>query len=230
MSLVNYVYLATILFVIGGATVLTRRNAIIVFMGVELMLNATNLALVTFSRMHGALDGQVMALFVMVVAAAEVVEPDRAVHDLRRVDGVGPEVGQCDSPVEDLRGGDRGGSEVVGPDAAVEDLRRNGRAIGRGHHHDALGTELREHAQAIDHERVVPADAVARAAEQDLGLWSKDAGDQREELERLVLAVNDALPTGRLEVTGDRATLAFGAGGTVELLRERGLWKIEDLR
>ncbi|MBW8731887.1 MAG: NADH-quinone oxidoreductase subunit NuoK [Terrabacter sp.] len=47
--------------------------AIIVFMGVELMLNATNLALVTFSRMHGALDGQVMALFVMVVAAAEVV-------------------------------------------------------------------------------------------------------------------------------------------------------------
>jgi NADH-quinone oxidoreductase subunit K len=42
-------------------------------MGVELMLNATNLSLVTFSRMHGALDGQVMALFVMVVAAAEVV-------------------------------------------------------------------------------------------------------------------------------------------------------------
>jgi hypothetical protein len=55
-------------------------------------------------------------------------------------------------------------------------------------------------------------------------------GEQREELERLVLAVNDALPTGRLEVTGDRATLAFGAGGTVELLRERGLWKIQDLR
>jgi NADH-quinone oxidoreductase subunit K len=62
-----------ILFSIGTATVLTRRNAIIVFMGVELMLNATNLSLVTFSRMHGALDGQVMALFVMVVAAAEVV-------------------------------------------------------------------------------------------------------------------------------------------------------------
>ena len=73
MSLVNYVYLATILFVIGGAVVLTRRNAIIVFMGVELMLNATNLSLVTFSRMHGNLDGQVMAFFVMVVAAAEVV-------------------------------------------------------------------------------------------------------------------------------------------------------------
>jgi NADH-quinone oxidoreductase subunit K len=73
VSPVNYIYLAVILFTIGTATVLTRRNAIIVFMGVELMLNATNLALVTFSRMHGALDGQVMALFVMVVAAAEVV-------------------------------------------------------------------------------------------------------------------------------------------------------------
>ena len=73
MSLMNYVYLSVLLFTIGSATVLTRRNAIIVFMGVELMLNATNLALVTFSRLHGALDGQVMALFVMVVAAAEVV-------------------------------------------------------------------------------------------------------------------------------------------------------------
>ena len=73
MSLMNYIYLSVLLFTIGSATVLTRRNAIIVFMGVELMLNATNLALVTFSRLHGALDGQVMALFVMVVAAAEVV-------------------------------------------------------------------------------------------------------------------------------------------------------------
>jgi NADH-quinone oxidoreductase subunit K len=73
VSLVNYVYLATILFVIGGAVVLTRRNAIIVFMGVELMLNAANLVFVTFARMHGKLDGQVLALFVMVVAAAEVV-------------------------------------------------------------------------------------------------------------------------------------------------------------
>ncbi|WP_369791903.1 NADH-quinone oxidoreductase subunit NuoK [Terracoccus sp. 273MFTsu3.1] len=69
----HYVYLSVLLFAIGAAAVLVRRNAIIVFMGVELMLNATNLALVTFSRMHGALDGQVMALFVMVVAAAEVV-------------------------------------------------------------------------------------------------------------------------------------------------------------
>lgn len=73
MNLVNYVYLAILLFAIGAAVVLVRRNAIIVFMGVELMLNAANLALVTFSRMHGELDGQVMALFVMVVAAAEVV-------------------------------------------------------------------------------------------------------------------------------------------------------------
>jgi len=73
VSPMHYVYLAVLLFAIGAAAVLLRRNAIIVFMGVELMLNATNLALVTFSRMHGALDGQVMALFVMVVAAAEVV-------------------------------------------------------------------------------------------------------------------------------------------------------------
>ena len=73
MSPVNYIYLSVLLFSIGAATVLIRRNAIVVFMGVELMLNAANLALVTFSRMHGGLDGQVMALFVMVVAAAEVV-------------------------------------------------------------------------------------------------------------------------------------------------------------
>ena len=73
MSLVNYIYLATILFCIGGAAVLTRRNAIIVFMGVELMLNAANLAFVTFARMHGELEGQAVAFFTMVVAACEVV-------------------------------------------------------------------------------------------------------------------------------------------------------------
>jgi len=73
MNLVHYIYLSTILFAIGTAAVLLRRNAIIVFMGVELMLNATNLALVTFARVYGSLDGQVIALFVMVVAAAEVV-------------------------------------------------------------------------------------------------------------------------------------------------------------
>ena len=73
MSLTNYLYLAVLLFAIGAATVLLRHNAIIVFMGVELMLNAVNLLFVTFSRMHGHLDGQVIALFVMVVAASEVV-------------------------------------------------------------------------------------------------------------------------------------------------------------
>ena len=69
----NYLYLAIVLFAIGGATVLLRRNAIVVFMGVELMLNAANLVFVTFARMLGNLDGQAIALFVMVVAAAEVV-------------------------------------------------------------------------------------------------------------------------------------------------------------
>ena len=73
MSLTNYLVLASILFSIGATTVLLRRNAIIVFMGVELMLNAANLVLVTFARQHGDLSGQVMAFFVMVVAAAEVV-------------------------------------------------------------------------------------------------------------------------------------------------------------
>ncbi|RBM04610.1 MULTISPECIES: NADH-quinone oxidoreductase subunit NuoK [Streptomyces] len=73
MSPENYLYLAALLFTLGACGVLLRRNAIVVFMCVELMLNAANLALVTFSRMHGNLDGQIMAFFVMVVAAAEVV-------------------------------------------------------------------------------------------------------------------------------------------------------------
>ena len=73
MSLSWWLYLSALLFSIGASTVLVRRNAIIVFMGVELMLNATNLAFVTFARMQGNLDGQVIALFVMLVAAAEVV-------------------------------------------------------------------------------------------------------------------------------------------------------------
>jgi NADH-quinone oxidoreductase subunit K len=70
---VNYLILSAILFSIGAVGVLIRRNAIVVFMCVELMLNATNLAFVTFSRQHGNLDGQIIAFFVMVVAAAEVV-------------------------------------------------------------------------------------------------------------------------------------------------------------
>jgi NADH-quinone oxidoreductase subunit K len=73
VSPVNFVYLASVLFAIGAATVLLRRNAIVAFMGVELMLNAANLALVAFSRMIGEINGQIMAFFVMVVAAAEVV-------------------------------------------------------------------------------------------------------------------------------------------------------------
>ena len=73
MSLMMYIYFAIALFTIGAATVLLRRNAIIVFMGIELMLNAANIAFVTFARIYGSLDGQVIALFVMVVAAAEVV-------------------------------------------------------------------------------------------------------------------------------------------------------------
>jgi NADH-quinone oxidoreductase subunit K len=73
MRLENWLYLSAVLFSIGSLTVLVRRNGIIVFMGIELMLNATNLAFVTFSRMRGDIDGQVIALFVMLVAAAEVV-------------------------------------------------------------------------------------------------------------------------------------------------------------
>jgi NADH-quinone oxidoreductase subunit K len=69
----HYLVLASLLFTIGAAGVLVRRNAIVVFMCIELMLNATNLAFVAFARHHGNLDGQVMAFFVMVVAAAEVV-------------------------------------------------------------------------------------------------------------------------------------------------------------
>jgi NADH-quinone oxidoreductase subunit K len=69
----NYLILSGLLFTIGTVGVLLRRNAIVVFMCVELMLNAVNLTLVTFSRIHGTLDGQIMAFFVMVVAAAEVV-------------------------------------------------------------------------------------------------------------------------------------------------------------
>ena len=73
MSPNHYIVLSAILFTIGAVGFLVRRNAIVAFMCVELMLNACNLALVTFSRVHGTLDGQLAAFFVMVVAAAEVV-------------------------------------------------------------------------------------------------------------------------------------------------------------
>lgn len=73
MDLMYYIVLALVLFVIGAATVLTRRNGVISLLGVEIMLNSCNLALITFSRMWGNLHGQVFSFFVMVVAAAEVV-------------------------------------------------------------------------------------------------------------------------------------------------------------
>src|ERR1700679_2602887 len=73
MSPVHYVSLAVILFVIGGVGVLIRRNAIVIFMCIELMLNASNLAFVAFARAHGNLDGHVIAFCGMVVAAAEVL-------------------------------------------------------------------------------------------------------------------------------------------------------------
>ena len=73
MTTEHYVVLSAILFSIGVFGVLIRRNAIVVFMSVELVLNAANLAFVAFARQHGNLTGQTIAFFVMVVAAAEVV-------------------------------------------------------------------------------------------------------------------------------------------------------------
>ena len=73
MTTDHYIVLAAILFSLGAFGMLFRRNAIVVFMCVELMLNASNLAFVAFARMHGNLEGQVFAFFTMVVAAAEVV-------------------------------------------------------------------------------------------------------------------------------------------------------------
>ncbi|HEY6679519.1 MAG TPA: NADH-quinone oxidoreductase subunit NuoK [Actinomycetota bacterium] len=68
-----FVILSGVLFAIGTVGVLVRKNALVIFMSVELQLNAVNLALVAFSRLHGNLNGQVLAFFSMVVAAAEVV-------------------------------------------------------------------------------------------------------------------------------------------------------------
>ncbi|MGH2589954.1 MAG: NADH-quinone oxidoreductase subunit NuoK [Actinomycetota bacterium] len=68
-----FLVLSAMLFAIGTTGVLVRRNALVIFMSVELQLNAVNLALVAFSRMHNDLNGQVLAFFSMVVAAAEVV-------------------------------------------------------------------------------------------------------------------------------------------------------------
>ncbi len=68
-----FLIVSAMLFSIGTVGVLVRKNALIIFMSIELQLNAVNLALVAFSRMHDSLNGQVLAFFSMVVAAAEVV-------------------------------------------------------------------------------------------------------------------------------------------------------------
>ncbi len=68
----HFVLFASALFAIGAAGVLLRRSGISILLGIELMLNAANLALVAFGRLHGTLDAQVFVFFVMAVAAAEV--------------------------------------------------------------------------------------------------------------------------------------------------------------
>ncbi|PYM59474.1 MAG: NADH-quinone oxidoreductase subunit NuoK [Candidatus Rokuibacteriota bacterium] len=72
MPPVWYVGLSAVLFTIGVVGMLVRRNPLVIFMSIELMLNAANLAFVAFGRVHGAVDGQVIVFFVMTVAAAEV--------------------------------------------------------------------------------------------------------------------------------------------------------------
>ena len=72
MLAANFLLLAAVLFCIGVYGVIARRNAVLVLMSVELILNSVNLNLVAFSVMNGTLDGQVFALFVIAIAAAEV--------------------------------------------------------------------------------------------------------------------------------------------------------------
>jgi len=67
-----YQIVSALLFTIGLVGVLARRSALVIFMSIELMLNAVNLSFVVFSRMHGQMDGQIFVFFVMAVAAAEV--------------------------------------------------------------------------------------------------------------------------------------------------------------
>ena len=71
VPITHFLYLSAALFLIGAGGVLLRRNVLIVLMSIELMLNAANIALVTFSRLWGQLDGQVFAFMVIAVAAAE---------------------------------------------------------------------------------------------------------------------------------------------------------------
>ncbi|MCW2928167.1 MAG: NADH-ubiquinone oxidoreductase chain [Thermoleophilia bacterium] len=68
-----FVALSAVLFAIGTAGVLVRRNALVVLLSIEIMMNAANLALVAFSRQHANHDGQVLAIVVMAIAASEVV-------------------------------------------------------------------------------------------------------------------------------------------------------------
>jgi NADH-quinone oxidoreductase subunit K len=68
-----YLLLAAVLFAVGAVGVLVRRNPLVIFMSIELMLNAVNLSFVAFSRVHGDIGGQTSVFFVLVVAAAEVV-------------------------------------------------------------------------------------------------------------------------------------------------------------
>jgi NADH-quinone oxidoreductase subunit K len=72
MSLTWYLVVSALIFCIGAGGVLVRRNPLVILLCIELMLNAANLALVGFSRMHGNMDGQIFALIVMVIAACEV--------------------------------------------------------------------------------------------------------------------------------------------------------------
>ncbi len=72
MLAVNFLLLAAVLFSIGVYGVIARRNAVLVLMSIELILNAVNLNLIAFALMTGAVDGQVFALYVIAVAAAEV--------------------------------------------------------------------------------------------------------------------------------------------------------------
>ncbi|WP_224983852.1 NADH-quinone oxidoreductase subunit NuoK [Geomonas agri] len=71
LAIENYLIVSAILFAIGTIGVLTKRNAIVIFMCIELMLNAVNLTFIAFSRHLGNIDGQVFVFFVMTVAAAE---------------------------------------------------------------------------------------------------------------------------------------------------------------
>ena len=72
MNLTWYLVVSALIFCIGASGVLVRRNPLVILLCIELMLNAANLALVGFSRVHGNMDGQIFALIVMVVAACEV--------------------------------------------------------------------------------------------------------------------------------------------------------------